>query len=538
MTSKRLLFLFLCGLITACSHFSNDPDRSVAQDRHGRSHRSDGSEEGVYVTRNIQNNSGRIGVFNEFALIREYYGKNLKGVLFEVLPFGSFDRRNQISIAVKLNNREIENHKVVLRQGRQHFYTDVNLEIGDELRQLSLEYNPREASVQSVTLLLNDDRIGDGRGRDDAFVHTQVFPQVSRRRGGDYYDVVIPQFMKARFLVLEAQGFPVAIHEVEVDGMRVPAPVGTLNPGTPFQIEINQRGDEVRSIRIRAEGYTHDSVALRVQVGARPIVVVTPQPAPFPVPVPLPPHNPGPGPFPGPNRPGPGPGPFPGPNRPGNRGPTNDVRAFTDDNCRNLIGSISERDNCQQLNAVYGRNNVWSVSVNDKCINSADRGFVQSCESLSALSALPKPSLPAVVETYSDDNCKNSIIGIDPEFNCQVYAPFLSSYKVWSVKVEDRCVNTPDAAFTAGLCDQFRDSALSMRAPDRGGRGGRGGGEEIQFYTDDHCTVLLTDVQRGDNCSALDTFFRGQKIWSIRFRGRCENISDTTFKPACDLYAR
>lgn len=294
---KRTLFLaMLTTLITACSsqqsNWPVNPEREVA---------SFGSREGTYLTKEIRNEDGQIGVLREFELLRNYAGKNLKGIVVEAYPYSNYNRRTRVDIIA--NNQPIESHDVQVRQGRQHLYTDIDLELRDELRQLSVQYNPREVSIRSITVLINDDRPWDnmpgpgpvpGPGGMDTY--KQDFPRISRARGGANYDVMIPQHIDARFVLLEAVNAPVAIYNLMTRSQQVQLPGGfgsRLYPGQPIQIALPQGGwERIDSLRITAEGMQSDLVGLRVTVSNRPIMGGNPGPIPGP--------GPGPGPFPQP----------------------------------------------------------------------------------------------------------------------------------------------------------------------------------------------------------------------------------------------
>jgi hypothetical protein len=100
------------------------------------------------------------------------------------------------------------------------------------------------------------------------------------------------------------------------------------------------------------------------------------------------------------------------------------------------------------------------------------------------------------------------------------------------MRVENQCINTVDTLFSAGLADKLIRDAMDMR----GYEDPRS--ERIELFSDDSCLRQVTTVTRGNNCQALSTFHGARPVWSIKFRGRCENIQDTTFANACETYAR
>lgn len=236
---------------------------------------------------------------------------------------------------------------------------------------------------------------------------------------------------------------------------------------------------------------------------------------------PLPPP---PGPFP-PNPYPPGPVPPPPPS-----GPLNKVTSYSDDHCTRAITEVTDRDSCYQLESIYGSNQLWSVNVNGRCINIPDRNFRGSCEGLQAIARQPRPVNPSV-QMYTDDHCTNALLDIDAQTNCQGWGMVLNGMQVWSARAEGRCRNIADRAYSAQLCEQFqtagREIQYRQQQPDA-----------VELFADDSCTNAVTYVQRGDNCGALNMLFGDSQVWSIRFRGRCENIPDTNFPSACQNYSR
>lgn len=206
------------------------------------------------------------------------------------------------------------------------------------------------------------------------------------------------------------------------------------------------------------------------------------------------------------------------------------VRAFSDDRCTNLISEIRPQDNCSMLANVYGARKLWSIAIGDQCIDISDRDFSSSCEGLRMVAQQPEITRP-VVTLYADDRCANPVIGLDPSVNYEALHPYLGGTKVWSMKVENGCIDISDRVFNGAQENQLVQAALTMR-------GYPAGGEVIELFSDDRCANPVTHVQRGNDCAAMSKFFGGVKVWSVKFRGRCEDISDTTFTPACNTYAR
>lgn len=239
--------------------------------------------------------------------------------------------------------------------------------------------------------------------------------------------------------------------------------------------------------------------------------------------------------------PGPGPGPMPqGPQRPHGGDwrrnmsfDRNKVIAYTDDRCMNQLTELRPKDDCSRLGGIFGRSNVWSIQINDKCINIPDTSFGASCQNLVDLSGGQKPRASDLV-VYTDDRCMNELTVIDAGVDCLSLGNVLSDSNVWSVKFFGQCVNIPDTKFSVNKCDGFQNGVLSAYDD----MGGRRRGDEVQLFSDDRCVNSVTTITRGNDCGALDEIFTGQNIWSVRFRGQCVNIEDTTFRPACESYSR
>jgi hypothetical protein len=233
----------------------------------------------------------------------------------------------------------------------------------------------------------------------------------------------------------------------------------------------------------------------------------------------------------GPSNPGPG----PGPQNPGPQYPTpsygNTVEVFSDDRCSNLVTPITNRDSCNMLTNVFRARNVWSVRVNNVCYDTPDTNFQSACGSIQPLVNEPIISQP-VVQLFKDDRCTSRLIDLDPAVNYNAWTPVVGGQNVWSLRVENKCIDFPDTLFNANLASRLVNDSLTMRGrPDPRS-------EEIELFADDRCSNSVTTVQRGNSCNALSTFYGSRPVWSIKFRGRCEDISDTTFAAACDTYAR
>lgn len=235
------------------------------------------------------------------------------------------------------------------------------------------------------------------------------------------------------------------------------------------------------------------------------------------------------------NRPGPGPGPGPRPDYDWRRNQSynrNSVKVYSDDRCTRLITEVMPRDNCQRLSSIFGHQAAWSVSINNQCVNIPDTSFSRICDDAAHLASSQAPRTPDL-EVYSDDRCTNKVTEIDPGVECNALGSVLRNMQVWSVKLFGTCVNIPDTSFSEQKCNDYQNAVLASYEND----GSRRRGDDVELFSDDRCTRSVVNVKRGTDCNALDGVFRDQQVWSVRFRGQCVDISDTTFRPACEGYA-
>ncbi len=211
----------------------------------------------------------------------------------------------------------------------------------------------------------------------------------------------------------------------------------------------------------------------------------------------------------------------------------NQVQVFSDDRCSRLITEVLPRDNCGRLNSIFGNQNAWSVAVNGKCTDILDTSFANICGSAVRLSSAQAPR-SADLTVYTDDRCTANLTVIDPGVDCEALGGVLGNTKVWSVKIGNSCVDIPDTTFSTNTCNNYQDAVLASYEND----GSRRRGDDVELFSDDRCTNSVMTVKRGTNCQALNGVFNGQKVWSVRFRGQCVDIQDTTFLPACEGYGR
>jgi hypothetical protein len=238
------------------------------------------------------------------------------------------------------------------------------------------------------------------------------------------------------------------------------------------------------------------------------------------------------------------PGTLPGP-PPGDHGDwrhhddynRNKVIAYTDDNCSQTPMEVRAHDSCDKLQPIYGSQRVWSVSINGRCINTPDTIFNAACGNLLSLANSQSPH-GSDLEVFMDDNCSDSqkLTDIDPYMDCGPLSTVLMNMRVWSVRFEGKCVNIPDTTFSPQSCQSFQNAVLARYEND-GQHHHRG---DVELFTDDSCSDAnsITTITSGDNCDALNGVFNGTRVWSVKFRGQCVNIPDTTFLPACQSYAK
>lgn len=210
---------------------------------------------------------------------------------------------------------------------------------------------------------------------------------------------------------------------------------------------------------------------------------------------------------------------------------TNTVIAYSDDSCQSIVTEIRNNDNCAKLSAIFGNTRVWSVSVNDQCYNIPDSTFPNMCHSLLNLSEAPRTH-GSDITTYTDDSCQAKLVDIDGTTDCKALNGVLSNFRIWSVSMGGKCVNIPDTTFTQVSCQNFQTAGIA-NSDNRGRRG-----EPVELFTDDSCYAPLLTVQKGIDCRALSPVYENMRVWSIRYRGQCVNIQDTTFGPACEAYSR
>lgn len=213
----------------------------------------------------------------------------------------------------------------------------------------------------------------------------------------------------------------------------------------------------------------------------------------------------------------------------------NEVVAFSDDNCRQQITEVKPRENCDRLSVIFGTQRAWSVSVNGQCVDIADTTFGRICPQLQNLADDQKPRTEDLI-VYSSDNCGQGsrTAVIDPGVDCNALGTVLSNTRAWSVRLNGQCVDINDRQMSPNVCQQFQDGVLA----DYDSAGNRRRGDQVEMFSDDRCGTPVYTVKRGMNCQALNGIFANQRVWSVRFRGQCVDINDTTFLPACQSYAQ
>jgi hypothetical protein len=211
----------------------------------------------------------------------------------------------------------------------------------------------------------------------------------------------------------------------------------------------------------------------------------------------------------------------------------NDVNVYSDDRCGQIVTEIRPRDNCNRLSTIFGNQRAWSVSLNGQCIDINDTTFERICPDVQNLANDQKPRTEDLV-VFTDDRCGSKISVIDPGVDCNALGTVLNGTRAWSVSLNGQCVDINDKTFNASTCQEFQDAVLA----DYDSAGNRRRGDTVELFTDDRCGNSLYTVKRGLKCEDLNGVFGGQRVWSVRFRGQCVDINDTTFLPACQTYAQ
>ncbi len=211
----------------------------------------------------------------------------------------------------------------------------------------------------------------------------------------------------------------------------------------------------------------------------------------------------------------------------------NDVTVFSDDSCRQKITEVRPRENCERLSVIFGQQRAWSVSVNGQCVDINDTTFGRICPDVVALANDQKPRTEDLL-VYTSDSCSGKIAVIDPGVDCTALGTVLNGTRAWSVRMNGQCVDINDRVFSPAVCQQFQNGVLA----DYDSAGNRRRGDQVEMFSDDSCRTPVYTVKRGMNCEALNGIFTHQRVWSVRFRGQCVDINDTTFLPACQSYAQ
>ncbi len=234
----------------------------------------------------------------------------------------------------------------------------------------------------------------------------------------------------------------------------------------------------------------------------------------------------------------PAPTPIPGGNNDWRRNSSynrNEVTVFSDDSCHQKITDVRPHENCERLAVIFGNQRAWSVSINGQCVDIADTTFGRICPEVANLANDQKPRTEDLV-VYTSDTCSqgSKLAVIDPGVDCNALGAVLRNTRAWSVSMNGQCVDISDKVFSAAVCQQFQDGVMA----DYDASGNRRRGDEVEMFSDDTCRSPVYTVKRGMNCSALNGIFTNQRVWSVRFRGQCVDINDTTFLPACQSYAQ
>jgi hypothetical protein len=216
------------------------------------------------------------------------------------------------------------------------------------------------------------------------------------------------------------------------------------------------------------------------------------------------------------------------------------VVAYAGYNCSSSekLTEVKAFDRCDQLSALFGNKNVYSILINNSCISAPVASFKNFCPSLVELASSQKARTKDV-EVFSNYNCNlnDSMTVIDPGVNCNAIGTVLKGKNVYSLRIDGKnCIAPLVKAFSPDLCLQYQDAIVSMYEND----GVRRRGDTVELYTGYNCNDQenLASIRRGDNCNAMNALFGGKNIYSVKFRGQCIANQVSTFLNLCENYAR
>lgn len=239
------------------------------------------------------------------------------------------------------------------------------------------------------------------------------------------------------------------------------------------------------------------------------------------------------------------------------------------DSCdiNSVVSVVNNRTNCN----IFGDESVWSIKIDGKCENISDTTAIKACRAIQARSA------PNVIFGRSD-SCDMSVIEavIDERTNCEVLSDTTSA---WSMKVDGDCQNIADTNVRAacrgmqansaknvlyGRSDSCEPSSVLTIVNSRTDCSALGltsvwsvkvdgvcknisdttaekackaiiyqSAPNLVFGRTDSCDMDQVEaiVTPRTQCRSLSNAQNG--AWSIKVKGVCKNISDTTVGQAC-----
>lgn len=208
----------------------------------------------------------------------------------------------------------------------------------------------------------------------------------------------------------------------------------------------------------------------------------------------------------------------------------NDIVAYSDASCRNVVTEFRANDDCGRLSAVYTSNYVASVSINGHCSSVTFQTFRNACPNIVNLAREQKPR-SAELTVFADTNCGSKVAEMDMGTQCGALTGVLNNKYVSSVLIAGgRCQSITFRAFNETSCTALQDAVLATYESD----GRRRRSETIEMYSDTTCRTPVASVERGTNCNALNTIYGNKYVSSIMFRGRCVAQPFKSFLSACN----
>ena len=155
----------------------------------------------------------------------------------------------------------------------------------------------------------------------------------------------------------------------------------------------------------------------------------------------------------------------------------------------------------------------------DRLVNRLDRRITRIANNCGYNNPRPRPPVGGVVKYYQSDSCRNNLLGSTrSERDCRDFANNVRS-QVWAVEIDGQCHDIVDTT-AISACLAFANSSP----------------RSVQLYQSDSCrNNLVANVNHRTNCDELARHIT-TRVWAIKSNGHCEDISDTNFVNACQLY--